>query len=206
MAGLKEIRRRITSVKNTKQITRAMKLVSAAKLRRAQDAAVFGRAYVKQLARTLEKIASELPEGFSHPLLGSGEEVARRRVVVVAGERGLCGAYNSTVLKTVMLKEGRATDGLQRDFVCIGRRAVSFAKRQGWDIAGVFEGMPEEAARLPVAEIVESVVRDFLKGDIDEVVVYFTEFRSAMSQEVRCIPLLPFAADSKGTDETAAAG
>ena len=101
MSGLKEIRRRISSVKNTKQITRAMKLVSAAKLRKAQEAAVGGRDFATRLEEVLEEVTQNLPKNYSNPLLEEPEKKEVVRIVFIGGERGLCGAFNTNLLKAV---------------------------------------------------------------------------------------------------------
>src|SRR6187402_1757696 len=129
MSGLKAIRRRIGSVKNTKQITRAMKLVSAAKLRRAQEAAVGGRSFSERLLEVLRVLEANLPEDSDHPLF-QPREVKKRRVMFVAGERGLCGAYNTNVMKAVQngeLAPGAAPGVIVTCFP-IGKQAGSAAR------------------------------------------------------------------------------
>lgn len=192
MSGLKEIRRRIGSIKNTKQITRAMKLVSAAKLRRAQEAAQGGRTFSSRLGEVLESVVAELPEGFSDPLIEPREHVKSRRIVVVAGERGLCGAYNTNVFKSVIAADVRGGDGASFDVVTLGKRAGSFAATQKWPIARRYEGLGEDAGRWPIDEIGDELVRGFLAGDCDEVVIHYTTFVSAMNQRVTREVLLPF--------------
>ena len=175
MASLKEIRRRITSVKNTKQITRAMKLVSAAKLRKAQEAAVSGRGFSGRLRNVLAVVRASLNGDFVHPLLQPKESVKIRRVIIIAGERGLCGAYNTSVFKEVE-KEKQDLTECNLEYVPIGRRAVAYAKQQNWDVIKSYEGLPEDAGLWPIAEIVEDQVRAFLKDQCDEIVLYYTEF------------------------------
>ncbi len=201
MSGLKVIRRRISSVNNTRQITRAMKLVSAAKLRRAHDAAVFGRQYLTGLESVLQITARLLPESFSHPLLQSHEEAQVRKVVVIAGERGLCGAYNTNLLKTVDRQErlflqqaGRGGETI--DFLPIGRRAVAYARRMGWSFTESFEGLSENVKQWPIEEIISIVRKDFEAGKIREAVIYYTSFAGTLSQEVKCETLFPFNASA----------
>lgn len=188
MANLKDIRRRITSVKNTKQITRAMKLVSAAKLRRANDAASRGKDYVKLLGKTLGAVSKELPEDFSHPLLEARSEVKNRLVIYISGERGLCGAYNSNLEKFVLTSDV-AKDPFQ--VIAVGRRAVATAKRRAWNVHSAYEGLAEDPSEWPIKEICEIATQQYLSKEVDEVLIYFTEFRSAVAQEVRTNPLLP---------------
>lgn len=198
MSNLKEIRRRIGSVKNTKQITRAMKLVSAAKLRRAQEAAVSGRGFSERLKEVLATVSAAASSDFSHPLLEAREEVNARRVIVIAGERGLCGAYNTSVFKAVEKQDIRAAE-CDLDFVPVGRRTVAYARQNSWKVSSEYEGLPEDAGRWPIAEIVEQQVRAFIAGECDEVVLYYTEFVSAMTQHVKREVILPFSVEL-GTD------
>ena len=192
MSSLKEIRRRITSVGNTKQITRAMKLVSAAKLKRAQGAAENGRSFEERLDALLKDIQEDLPEGFSNPLLEKRREIKRRRIVMIAGERGLCGAYNTNVVKAVRPLVESST--AEVDVVAIGRRAKSSAHRFGWNLADSYEGLSDDATLWPSSEIAEKLVSDFIAGECDEVVLVYTKFKSAMTQIVTEQVLLPFTA------------
>jgi len=188
MSGLKEIRRRISSVKSTKQITRAMKLVSAAKLRKAQEAAVGGRDFASQLEEVLSQVTQNLPKNYTNPLLEEAQNKEVIRVVFISGERGLCGAFNANLLKAV-----QAYSSEQKiEYLPIGRRAVAFAKARGWNTVSEYEGLSEDAGRWPIAEIIEQQVNDFLEGKVQEVVLFYTEFKTAMTQVVKSEKLLPF--------------
>lgn len=191
MAGLKAIRRRITSIRNTRQITRAMKLVSAAKLKRAEEAAVAGRTFTERLETVLAAALAGLPENFTHPLLTSGEsqKVSNRRAVVISGERGLCGAYNTNVIKAVLAQEFHGP--LRSDFVAVGRRTVSTAKRLRWTVAENYEGLPEDISKWPIEQIVSSLLQRYQSGASDEIVLYYTRFISGLQQEVRREVLVP---------------
>lgn len=188
MAGLKEIRRRISSVRNTKQITRAMKLVSAAKLRRAQDSATGGRSFVSHLSDALQRVLLALDEDFAHPLTVARPSVRRRRVVVIAGERGLCGGYNTNILKAAAQE---LHSDAKVDFVLVGRRAVSTGRRLRWDIAAEFEALGEDASQWPTGALGDALIQAFVSEEIDEAVVYYTEFVSAITQRVQRAQLLP---------------
>lgn len=192
--SLKEIRRRITSVNNTKQITRAMKLVSAAKLRRAQEAAEGGRSFGGRLAELLETVSADLPVGATHPLLEKRPSVAKRCLIVIAGERGLCGAFNTNVIKKVTAELLSSSSPV--DVVVVGKRAVGAAKRFGWNIVREYEALPDSVAQWPTSEMAEFVMNGFCAGDYDEVSIVFTEFVSAMTQKVKTQALLPFTATS----------
>ncbi len=190
MSGLKEIRRRIGSVKNTKQITRAMKLVSAAKLRRAQEAAENGRSFGNRLQEVLSSVLEDLPEDFSHPMIETRSEVKKRRVLVIAGERGLCGGYNSSMAKALKAEADSASCEL--DFLIVGQRGVLTADRYNWPVVEEHVRLPEDVSQWPVSEITERLITAFAEGECDEVVVFYTKFQSTMTQVVTREVLLPF--------------
>jgi F-type H+-transporting ATPase subunit gamma len=205
MSGLKVIRRRINSVRNTKQITRAMKLVSAAKLRRAQDSAQNGDVFSKELGSVVDKLMADLSGKFSHPLLEKRETVNKRRILIIGGERGLCGGYNANLIKEVLTTE--RSSNISMDFIPIGRRAVSAARREGWKIFTEYQDLPEDASQWPTSDLAESLMVEFKKEECDEVVIYYTKFISALTQKVTREVLLPLesledSTESKGGERT----
>jgi len=204
MAGLKEIRRRISTVQNTKQITRAMKLVSAAKLRRAQQAAQGGRAYLRELERIIRQVFCDTPSGFSHALVSANPNAKAVRAVVIAGDRGLCGGYNANVLKAVAADESVCrANGVPFEVVALGRRVVQQGKRLGWNLVDSHEGLPEDGHKWPIEQIFKQLETDFLAGRCKEIRVYYTEFVSALSQKAQKSILLPFRQDTiVGSSET----
>ncbi len=188
MPGLKTIRRRITSIKNTKQITRAMKLVSAAKLRRAQDLALGARAFSGHLARILVSVAGGGNlEGFT--LLEKRAEKRSRIVVVISADRGLCGGYNTNLLKAV--SADAAANKLDTRYILLGRRAVSAGNRAKWNVIAKYEGLPDDASLWAIDEITSTLVEEFSAGRADEVTVFYTKFVSTMTQKVVSETLLP---------------
>lgn len=191
MAGLKEIRRRITSIRNTRQITRAMKLVSAAKLKRAEEAALAGKTFTERLEVALAAVLVGLPRNFSHPFIRSTEErKGERRIIAIAGERGLCGAYNSNVVKALLSQDIETSPRVE--VVPIGRRMVSAAKRFVWNSVKTFEGLPDDIRRWPIDALTEELFADFRSGKVGEIVIYYTRFISGLNQKVVRETLLPF--------------
>jgi F-type H+-transporting ATPase subunit gamma len=176
-----------------------MKLVSAAKLRRAQDAAQGGRSFSSRLGSVMSQVAAALPADFSHPLFEERDEIRTRGVVLIAGERGLCGAYNSNVFKSYSAKDG--VSDVPNRVMAIGKRSAEFSRRMKMDELGSYESLPENAGEWPIAEMVGQLIESFVSGECDEVVVYYTEFVSAMTQEVRREVLLPFSNDQESGDE-----
>ena len=190
MASLIDIRRRLRSVKNTQQITRAMKMVSAAKLRRAQDRVVAARPYAKALRDVLASVSSRAGES-AHPLLARREE---KHVVllVVAGDKGLAGAFNANVQRAVagLLAERSGWESVT--ILPIGKKAVDYWRRRKHPLtprtyAGIFTRVEYSQAR----EIAEFLSAGFVDGTIDAAYAVYNEFRSVISQIVRVERLLP---------------
>src|SRR3954447_13918740 len=158
MANLLDIRRRIKSVKNTQQITRAMKMVSAAKLKRAQDRATMARPFATKMTEVLTELASHTDEDFSHPLLNRrGDE--RYLLVLVTADKGLAGAFNANLVKAAQafLKEH---EGTSVEILAVGRKGRDFFRRRGSEIAGEYIGLTGKG-RIEHAEALE-IARDVM--------------------------------------------
>jgi F-type H+-transporting ATPase subunit gamma len=184
-----DIRRRIRSVKNTQQITRAMKMVAAAKLRRAQERMFAARPYAAGLREVLSSVATRVDMS-SHPLLQAREPEQNVLIVPVTADRGLCGAFNSNVI--------RATQNFIRErnfpsvqIMPIGRKASDFYRRRTLPLRG--QGVHAmQALSLDTAKaIADSFIKDFIAGEIDAVYVVFNEFKSLIAQNVRVMRLRP---------------
>lgn len=197
MSGLKAIRRRLVSVKNTKQITRAMKLVSAAKLKKAQDAALGGRKFSEKLSHTLTAALGQLPENVSHPLT-EVRVVNRRAYVVFSGERGLCGGYNTNLAKTAQAVMKSASS--ENQCFVVGRRAESAARRYSWNVTSALVGLPEDPASWPLNELGSQLVYLYESKQVDEVILVYTKFISTMNLQVTAEKLLPFSFESQDSE------
>ena len=184
-----DLRRRIRSVKNTQQITKAMKRVAAAKLRRAQERMFAARPYAAGLREVLSSVATRV-DVTKHPLLLQREEEKNILVLIVTADRGLCGAFNTNVIRAAQnaIAE-RRWQGVQ--LLPIGRKANDFFKRRSWPIrrqaTQVFQALSLETAR----EIAQAAIADFLEGEIDAVYVVYNEFKSIIAQQIRVERLLP---------------
>jgi len=191
MPNLKDIRRRISTVKKTQQITRAMRMVSAAKLRRAQNAIEAARPYADRMAETLREVAAS-GAGAEQPLLTAREHVRRVDVVVVTSDRGLCGAFNSNVMKRAEAEIVARTAGVERiTLIPVGRKAAEFLRRRRRDqIERTFTGIPRVDYSHAV-EIANFLAARFLSGEADEVVLIHSEFVTTMTQRPRVSRLLP---------------
>ena len=191
MANLLDIRRRIKSVKNTQQITKAMKMVSAAKLKRAQDRVINARPFANKMNEVLSDLASQTPEDFHHPLLDQrGDQ--RYLVVLVTADKGLCGAFNANLIKAAQafIKEN---PGKTIEWVTVGRKGRDFYRRRA-QIVGEFLGVTGKG-RVEFSEALD-VARDVIKRftddeGIDKIFLIFAEFKSVLTQRVVTEQLLP---------------
>src|SRR5918993_622276 len=207
MPDLLDIRRRLKSVKNTQQITKAMKMVSAAKLKRAQDRVVTARPFANKMTEVLSGLADRTDEDFHHPLLDArGDE--RYLLVLVTADKGLCGAFNTNLIKAAQsfINEN---PGKQIEIVAVGRKGRDFFKRRNANVANEYVGLTGKG-RVEFSEALE-VARDVIKRftddeGIDKVFIIYNEFRSVLSQRVVTEQLLPVARETEATDATTAGG
>jgi len=195
MAGLKEIKRRLQSVRNTRKITYAMKLVSTAKLRRAQEAVTRAREYTGAIKGILADLLGEVSAAdFSHPLLEHRAHIKRIRVLVVGGNRGLCGGYNSNIhrrLEAILREKKEEYPEAALEFVLLGRKPAEYVRRRSKTYLKSYEQLPDDANRWPVDEVCEELERAYGEGQVDEVMIIYTRFKSAISQTVTTEKLLP---------------
>jgi F-type H+-transporting ATPase subunit gamma len=200
MASLIDIRRRIRSVKNTQQITKAVKMVAASKLRRSQDRAIATRPYATTLEATLRSVVSRVApreDGAPlHPLLATREE-KNVVLVVVSGDKGLAGGFNTNVNRAAAAFLREAPDrGIARvSLVALGKKANDFWRRRPVEILKAQAGLAALGA-APAGEIARSLAARFVSGETDAVYVISNEFKSAISQVVRTKRLLPIALES----------
>jgi F-type H+-transporting ATPase subunit gamma len=194
MANTKDLRNRIASIKNTQQTTRAMKMVSAAKLRRAQQAIVNARPYAYRLRAVISKIA--LGKGVQHPYLKTVEEPRSLLLVVMTSDRGLCGSFNSGVLRAAgkYFREAQAKYEKVSVF-CLGRRAGDFFRKQGVEPLDVILNLAKDIRMEMAEDLAERLLHWFGDGEYDEVQIVYNEFKSAISQKVVSETILPVKPD-----------
>ena len=207
MSNILDIRRRIRSVKSTRQITKAMKMVSAAKLRRAQERALAGRPYAQMIANVLKSLVRRAdvvdPETGQprHPLLAEREEKTLL-LILVTGDRGLAGAFNSNIIKTAA-RFLAANAGKNIDIECVGRKGRDFfrrrypaadpaeARKAPVQITGEHIGMLNQLKFADVQKIAEDVIDRYTREEIDSVYVVFNEFKSVIAQRLVIDEVLP---------------
>ncbi len=202
MANLLDIRRRIKSVKNTQQITKAMKMVSAAKLKRAQERAVSARPFAVKVAEVLTDLASHAGEDFRHPLMDARGD-SRYLLVLVTADKGLAGAFNANLTKAA-LAFLREHEGKSVEVLAVGRKGRDFFRRRGAEIAGEYVGLTGKGRidHAEALEIARDVMRRFVEDEgIDKVFIIFNEFRSVISQRVVVEQILPVSRAEEGGGE-----
>jgi F-type H+-transporting ATPase subunit gamma len=199
--NLKDIQRRISSIRKTQQITRAMRMVAGAKLRRAQDAITAARPYAERMHATLAEVA-RVQRDAEHPLLEHRDPVRRAELVVVTSDRGLCGAFNSNALKFASgWIEGRA-DSLEAVTISTaGRKAHEYFRRRRPGQLGAHWAQDGWVSYARAAEVAARVSQRFAAGEVDEVAIVYNEFVSPMTQRPKAVRLLPFTAQGESAGE-----
>jgi F-type H+-transporting ATPase subunit gamma len=191
MASSQQLKSRIRSVKNTKQITKAMQMVAASKMRRAQEADQASAPYTRAANELLTFLASQGATD-EHPLF-KARTVKTRLLIVIAADKGLAGAYNSNVAKTY-LRQLAADDAakVENTTIAVGRRASQFVTRlKDTSVLGVYEDLPDHPAGAELRAILDTAREKFETGVVDAVDVIFTEFISSINQQVRVQRVLP---------------
>jgi F-type H+-transporting ATPase subunit gamma len=200
MASLKIIRKRIVSVKNTRKITRALKLVAAAKLRRAQDAIIAARPYSQALVRVVSDLSGVAGKE-AHPLFEE-RELKRAGIVVVTADRGLAGAFNSNVIKAVeRYAANELSAASEVTLRIVGKKANQHFARRNANIAS-FDAAPTAATALATArDTANRVIDDFTHGKVDRVYLAYNEFKNACTNIVRVVQLLPVVPEKNDAKE-----
>jgi F-type H+-transporting ATPase subunit gamma len=201
MATLRDIQRRIRSVQSTQKITRAMKLVAAAKLRRAQDRIMEARPYARKMGELLSSLVARAGEE-THPLLARRTS-GRKRLVVITADKGLCGAFNSNILRASLafLREGGTTD---LTLVVVGKKARDFYRRRSWTVTSEMLGVFDRLAYAHAQQLAGELMSAYLAEEVDEVHLMYNEFRSVAVQRVKREQLLPI--EAAAGDGTGGAG
>lgn len=194
MANTTQLKRRITSVKNTKQITKAMELVSASKMRKAQENAFRSRDY-RILANQILSRLRELTDVEKHPLFATRKIIKTRLHIVITSDRGLAGAYNSNVLRQLAkeLQEDKA-DKIKSQIIVVGKQAAQFITRfDDIEVIAVYREFPENPTPNDIRPILTTITDKFTSEEVDAVDILYTDFKSSIRQVVRSDRLLPAA-------------
>jgi len=202
MANLKEVRVRIASVVSTQQITKAMKMVSASKLRRAQGAIQQIRPYAEGLQSMVGRLVSGLEGSAAEMPLTSVREIKRVGVVLLTSDKGLCGGFNSNLIKTARRFIQDLPDDQQATLIPVGRKGVDFFKRSGLPQDLRFKDLMLKIRYQATAEMAAELSKAFVQGEYDQVVVIYSEFKNPVVQYYRVMPWLPLQAESPSASTT----
>ena len=204
MPSLKELKNRITSVKSTRKITSAMKMVAASKLRRAQELAESSRVYADSLAFILSSLAGKPSKNSDLPEILKGRENPKTTLLIInSSDRGLCGGFNSNLFRNAKtwIAEQQAK-GKTVKLLTVGKKASSFYRRSEIDVIANFEDLTSNDRQIQVAEEIKSkIVELFESKEVDEVSILFNKFVSAIAQEPSYQSLIPMASDDEQTEE-----
>jgi len=205
MPSLIDMRRRIRAVKSTQQITKAMKMVAASKLRRAHEKVVATRPYAREARRVLESIAARVDQT-SHPLLTKrpGAENGTTLLIVITADRGLCGSFNTNIIKAAgaFLREN---PGRPVSFGLVGRKGRDMLGRRGIPVRFEHVNLPKNIVFAEAEAVAAPAVQEFLDGKVDSVHLIYNEFKSVIQQKLvieQLLPLAPVVADKKAAEST----
>ncbi len=197
MASAREMRLRIRSVKNISQVTRALEAVSASKVRKAVAAVTATRPYATKAWQVLTHIARQPDRTNLHPLLTQRLEVKRTLAVIVTGDRGLAGAYNTNIIRFTAQKFDRYPNPVR--FIAVGRKGRDLLYRRRKEVVAEFSNLPAAPSFADVSAIGRLAVDEFLNGEVDEVYLVYTDFHTMVNQETVVKKLLPLEID-EGTE------
>lgn len=202
MSGqLKEVRIRMASVKSTQQITKAMKVVSAAKLRKAQDAIIQIRPYAEKLNGILENIMAADAESTSTIALAQKRPLEKILLIVISSDRGLCGSFNSNIIKTTINRIHGNYEEQDKNknvtLLCIGKKANEYFKKRGYNVISDYVNLLNELSFEKVAEIAQRIQNEFLNGTYDKVDLINAQFKNAATQIFKVSRYLPVSQNSK---------
>jgi len=204
MAGAQErvLRRRIRTVESTKKITRAMELIAASRIVRAQQAIAAARPYVTKIAEVVEHV-SDTPEARDHPLFRRAESAQNAAIILVTADRGLAGGYNSSIVRTVerMVRDHRSR-GLEPQLVTVGRKGESYFRYRRQPIMASITGVSDRPSYEDARRIVAAVMEPFVAGELDQIELVFTRFVSLGSQVVTTKQLVPLVRDEPSGDRS----
>lgn len=201
MESTRDIKGRIKSVTNIQQITKAMKMVAAARLRKAEEKANGSRPYAEKIGELLRRASSVTP-GFTSPLFRTGE-VKKVGYLVICGDKGLAGAYNSNVMKRTLQEISGKDRSAYALYVC-GKQAKNYLKFRGYDPDTYHFGFSDKPSAQDSIDLSKEMVEYFTKEEVDEVHIIYTKFITALRQQVRVDRLLPIEAPAEGKTEEAA--
>lgn len=203
MATLRDIKRRIKGVKNTQQITKAMKMVAAAKLRRAQENAVNSRPYARKIQEMLTNLVTE-EDLIQNPLIAPHEKISKVAIVILTADRGLCGAFNSNIIReaTRYINEDVKDAGQEYSLFCIGKKGADFFSKRDYPVEKIYPDVFSSLNYTSAQKISEELIAGYLDGSFDKVIVIFNEFKSMIQQKIVIDQFLPIPLQSDSDEKS----
>lgn len=205
MATLRDIKNRIKGVKNTQQITKAMKMVAAAKLRRAQEAIINARPYAKRIAEMFSNLVTDL-DMITNPLIVQREKINSVAIVVITADRGLCGAFNTNIIREAnrYINEDIKEAGAGYTLYCIGKKGSDFFSKRNYNVGKIFPDAFTSLNYTSAQKVSNELVAGYLKGDFDKVVLIYNEFKSLIQQKIIIEQFLPIPINKESKNEKSA--
>lgn len=200
MAGIRDIKRQIQSVQNTQKITKAMKMVSAAKMRKANDAMVATRPYSDKIREVAQNLSRRVEEGSAHPYMQTAEEVKTIGILMINSDRGLCGSFNSGVVKQVVKIQQENPDKEFKFFI-VGKNAFDYFKKRSTPVLKQWTSFGGKVTYSTAQNISKAVSEAFLDKEIDELQLVFNEFRSTAFQVPKAEKILPLSFEAGGEEQ-----
>lgn len=205
MAKTREIKRRIKSVENTRQITKTMEMVATAKIKRAQQRIEAARPYALKMIEVLGNVAQDAEAG-RHPLLAVHDEIKKAVIIVLTSDRGLCGAFNSNIIRhTHMIAARERAEGREVSLVVSGKKGITYFNWVGLDVEREYRGISDRPTFADAKDMADHVIKGYVAGEIDRVYLVFNLFKNVAEQRVTEHLLLPVERESVKDEAEAAA-
>ncbi|HSL90145.1 MAG TPA: ATP synthase F1 subunit gamma [Ignavibacteriaceae bacterium] len=203
MATLRDIKNRIKGVKNTQQITKAMKMVAAAKLRRAQESIINARPYAKKITEMFSNLVTE-EDKQTHPLILPKENINNVAIVVVTADRGLCGAFNTNIIREAnrYINEEIKETGINYQLYCVGKKGSDFFSKRNYNVSKIYNDVFASLNYTSAQKISDELTAGYLKGDFDKVILIFNEFKSLIQQKIVVEQFLPIPVHKADEDDS----
>ena len=203
MATLRDIKNRIKGVKNTQQITKAMKMVAASKLRRAQESIINARPYAKKIAEMFSNLVTD-EDMLTNPLIAPREKISNVAIIVVTADRGLCGAFNTNIIREAnrYINYEIKQSGYNYQMYCIGKKGSDFFGKRNYSVAKTFPDVFTSLNYTSAQKVSDELAAGYLKGDFDKVILIFNEFKSLIQQKIVVEQFLPIPVQKDQEDES----
>ena len=203
MATLRDIKNRIKGVKNTQQITKAMKMVAASKLRRAQESIINARPYAKKIAEMFSNLVTE-EDKQTNPLILPKEAISNLAIVVVTADRGLCGAFNTNIIREAnrYINEKIKETAINYQLYCVGKKGSDFFSKRNYNVSKIFPDVFASLNYTSAQKISDELTAGYLKGDFDKVILIFNEFKSLIQQKIVVEQFLPIPVHKSDQDDS----